>query len=90
VSENKVIKELRKIYKKAWKQGIWIKEFVGEKGCYLAAAGSIRKLEKIEIETGREIDIAKLTLANCVFLGTPGYGKTRKEACENAIKAFKS
>lgn len=83
--------KLREIYNNASKEGIWLLEWgptYGGKG-YTAAAGSIKYLEQIEKQTGKEIDISKLTLGDVVDISLPGIGKTREEACQNAVKAFK-
>jgi len=86
-----VTNELRKIYRKAYSDGIWLLEFAPAYGGnkYLAAAGSISNLEKIEKQTGKEIDVSKLELGDVVNISLPGVGKTREESCKNAIKAWK-
>lgn len=86
-----VTAELRKIYKDAEKEGIWIKECApSEDGKrYMAAAGSVKKLKEIEKKLGREIEISELSLGDCVNLALPGTGKTREEACRNAVAMFK-
>lgn len=76
--------QLTKIYKEAWEQGIWLKEWGGN----LCAAGCVKEVETIEEKTGEEIDIDKLTLGDCVNLAWYGHGATRIEACLNAIKKF--
>ena len=86
--EGEVTDRLREIYKSAYEEGIWIKEFGGGE-CYMAGAGSIAQLEEIEKELGEEIDVSKLTLGDIINISLPGTGKTREEACENAIKAWK-
>ena len=83
--------ELKRIYQQAWCEGYWIHEFGAENG-YLAAAGSIKQLEEIEKETGQEIDISKLTLADVVMgciSSESGSGSSREKACLNALKAYK-
>lgn len=86
-----VTEELQKIYKDAWDEGIWIREFGKAEGgdCYLAGAGSLEKLKEIEKKLGREIETNELSLGDCVNLAAPGLGKTREEACRNAIEEFK-
>lgn len=86
----KVTEELRKIYKDAWDEGIWIREFGRGSGeDYLAGAGSLEKLKEIEKKLGREIEISELSLGDCVNLSAPGIGKIREEACRNAVEEFK-
>ena len=80
--------ELKRIYQQAWCEGYWIHEFGAENG-YLAAAGSIKQLEEIEKETGQEIDISKLTLADVISISESGSGSSREKACLNALKAYK-
>lgn len=85
-SEAKEIEELRKIYKEAWNEGIFVREF----SPIFAAAGSVKKVEYFEKLLEIEIDILKLTMAECMNLGAvPSNGKTRAETCRNAIKAYK-
>ncbi len=81
--------ELKRIYQEAEKEGIYIVEYLSPDGGSRAAAGSIELLEKIEQETGKEIDVDKFSLGDLVNLTCPGRGKTREEACLNAIKAYK-
>lgn len=87
----KAKEELRKIYRDAWREGIWIREFgrVDGGGRYMAAAGSVEELEEIEKKLGREIEISELSLGDCVNLAQPGTGKTRAKACRNAVEEFK-
>ena len=88
--EDVMMAELKKIYKEAWDEGIWVHEFGGTEGYYLAAAGCLKELETIEKGLGRKINVGDLTLGDCFKLGSsPGNGKTRQEACLNAIKDFK-
>ena len=92
MAKGEVTKELRRIYEKAWKEGIWIKEFGGGSGHFLAGAGDVADIERIEKQLGREIDINKdLSLGDVVMNipSLPGNGKTREEACRNAVKAWK-
>ena len=86
-----VTDELKEIYRKAYEDGIWLREFGSSPGSdtYMTAAGSISKLEEIEKQTGEEIDVSELGLADVVNISLPGTGKTREEACRDAIKAFK-
>ena len=85
-----VTEELKKIYKDAWEEGIWVKELMTQKeGSYLAAAGSKEKILQLERGLGKEINIADLAFGDCVNLGVPGDGKSREEACKNAIEEFK-
>ncbi|MEK7625355.1 MAG: hypothetical protein AAB467_03325 [Patescibacteria group bacterium] len=84
--------ELRKIYKQAWKEGIFLKEFQAQVG-FLAAAGSIKQLRKVGKLLGlRNVfkTLNTLGLGECVSAGTvPGTGSTRTEACLNAIAGLK-
>ena len=88
---NVVSEELTQIYQQAWNDGYWIAEFGADNG-YLAAAGSVKQLEKIEKKIGKEIDVSKLTLADVVMgsiVSTPGNGATREEACLDALRNYK-
>ena len=83
-----VTEELKRIYQQAWDEGYWIREFDG----YLAAAGSIKQLEEIGKESGKEIIVNELTLADVVMGGiasTPGNGSTREEACLDELRNYK-
>ncbi|MBI4458054.1 hypothetical protein HY633_03775 [Candidatus Uhrbacteria bacterium] len=84
----KVSKKLRKIYGDAKKEGIWIREYKGGTG-YLAAAGYMKVIEAWEKKLSRKIDIEKLELGDVVAVAAPGTGKTREEACENAVTNLK-
>ncbi len=92
-----VSQELRDIYRDAWKQGIWLREFRSEKG-FLIAAGSVAVLRNARRRLRRAGEIAPplhrcpetLTLGNCISLGAePGSGTTREQACRDAIKQYK-
>ena len=85
---NGVREELKWIYRQAWCEGYWIQEFGADNG-YLAAAGSIKQLEEIEKETGQEINVGELTLADVVNISMPGSGLTREEACLDALREYK-
>ena len=81
-----MIAGLKEIYKKAWNEGIWIRELDEN----MAAAGCLKDLEKMEKKLGKKIKIEELALGDCVNLGClPGTGKTRQESCNNAILKFK-
>src|SRR3989344_3625388 len=83
--------ELKRIYQQAWCEGYWIQEFGAEKG-YLAAAGSIKQLEEIEKEIGKEIIVSELTLADVIMgsiVSTPENRATREEACLDALRNYK-
>ena len=87
-----VTDELRQIYKEAWEDGIWIKEFGGGEGC-MAGAGDVADIERLEKELGREIDVNDdLTLGDCVLNipSLPGGGDTREEACRDAVAEWKA
>ncbi len=93
MSKDKIMKRLIEIYNNAYNEGIWIREFGKldncKRGNYMAAAGSIKELEKIEKKAGKEIDVSTLGLGDIVNISLPGTGKTREEACLAAIKAYK-
>lgn len=86
-----VTDDLREIYQRASEEEIWIREWVAGTGkyTYMAAAGSMEKITQLEIKLGREIDIMQLELGDLVNLSFPGTGKTREEACQNAIDELK-
>lgn len=87
-----VSEELRQLYAQAWEEGLWLYEYAPGPGGgkYLAAAGSIKKLEEIEQRLGREIDIYKdLMFCDVVALTMPGTGQTREEACRSAVAEFR-
>lgn len=91
--KGKVTSELRQIYLTAYEDGIWLCEWgpAYSGNMYMAAAGSLEKLAKLEKQIGRKIDSQKLDLGDIVNydLALPGLGKTRENACRNAIKEFK-
>lgn len=88
---NPDLEELEQIYKNAWEHGLWIKEWgASPNGKALAACGSLYELQRIEHENPEigDIDIADLSLGDCVELSVPGSGDTRPEACRDAVKVF--
>lgn len=91
--KGKVTYELKQIYLTAHEDGIWLREWPCAPGSdlYMAAAGSLEKLAKFEKQIKRKINPQKLDLSDIVDynLALPGLGKTREEACKNAIKEFK-
>lgn len=86
-----VTKELRRIYADARKHGIWLREFAppADGGGWLAAAGWMSEIVRIEKKLGRKVDIEKLSMGECVSLASPGGGKTREEACCAAMAALR-
>ncbi len=85
-----VTDELKEIYRLAWERGIWFREFGKGPGAdiYMAGAGCVKVLERLEKELGREINVNELTLGDCMGLTCPGTGVSREEACRDAIKEF--
>lgn len=87
-----VSEELRLIYAKAWKEGIFLLEIKGEEGA-MAGAGSVKDLKEIRKTLKTKISIndliKRLSFGDCVNLTMPGTGPTREEACRNAVKAYK-
>lgn len=61
-------KNLKKIYRDAWEEGIFLREFGGDNG-FLTAAGSVKKLQRLEKKLGKEIDVYDLQLGDCMALG---------------------
>ena len=90
---DKVTEELKKIYARAYKQGIWLWECCPARGGtgYVAAAGSVKHIKGIEQKLGEKITVNELTLGDIVNYtdALPGLGSTREEACRNAIKEYK-
>ena len=86
-----ITNKLREIYRKAYEEGIWLREWPPAHGgdMYVAAAGSMNDLERIEKKCGIKIDASKLDLGAIVDISEAGIGKTREEATRNAIKAWK-
>lgn len=92
MADGKVTEELRRIYKEAWDDGIWIKEFGGGEG-WMAGAGDVADIDRLEKALGREIDINEdLSLGDIVMNipSLPGNGSTREEACRNAVAAWRA
>ena len=92
MGEGAVTEELKQIYEEANDDGIWLMEFGKNEasGLYFAAAGSIKKAKSCGSEVWEAVENYKLSLGDCMDLGAlPGLGKTREEACRQAIKKFK-
>ncbi|MBI2671658.1 hypothetical protein HYX16_01865 [Candidatus Woesearchaeota archaeon] len=88
--KGEITDRLREIYSKSGEEGIWIREWIPEdRGMYIAAAGSLADVKKMEKELGKEIDIEKLTLPELFHISIPGTGETREEACQNAVNSYK-
>lgn len=92
-----VSQELRDIYRNAWKDGIWLREFLSDNG-FVVAAGSVAVLRTVHREirqSGRSVPALirwpeQFAMGDCIFLGAePGSGKTREEACRDAISKYK-
>lgn len=98
MSEGEVTEELRRIYQRAAKEGIWIREFAphGNKR-YLAAAGHIKQLDDLEkklqengdLKPKESLDIYEIPLGVLIEMSWPGSGETREEACKEAVKGWK-
>jgi hypothetical protein len=83
--------ELHRIYGEAWNQGLWVKELgSGPNGTFMAACGSVYKLQQIEHENPElgDIDVAELMLGDIITISVPGGGITREEACLEAMRSF--
>ena len=88
-NEAKELAVLKKIYEKAKKQGIYIREFAPGRR-QLAVAGGIKEVEEYEENVRQVVDVARLSLLECATLGAEsGIGLTRVAACRAAIRAFK-
>lgn len=98
--EGAVTAELKVIYQEAADAGFWIKELVGQPGHYMATAIPVAKLKKllkyakknnlvvggIRPRTLNDVyDSLKLGDVINLDLGLPGSGRTREEACRNAL-----
>lgn len=82
---------LSNAYADAWGDGLWVKEWASEReGRAIAAVGSVYALQKLEKEHEIEIDVADLSLGDCVSLSVPGSGSTREEAVRDGIAQFKT
>lgn len=87
----KVTAELRDIYQRASEEGIWMVEgpLGTSENYYSAAAGSMKEITKLEKKLGKKFDLMQLELGDLVNLSYSGTGKTREEACQNAIDELK-
>ncbi|MBI4992312.1 MAG: hypothetical protein HZB99_03770 [Candidatus Harrisonbacteria bacterium] len=104
IKKGLAIDELTVIYQQAADGGFWIKELVGQPGAYMATAIPIKKLKQLLKYAKKEKSVIggkrmktlhdvynSLKLGDVVNLGLglPGSGKTREEACKNALEAAK-
>lgn len=87
---------LAEIYKKAWDEGIFIREW--DRDGPFACAGSREKLEIYAKRLGWKFDtiekiaefIQILPMDACTDLGAfPANGCTREEACQTAVDGYK-
>jgi len=89
--KSEVSDELLQIYADAGADGIWIYEMgqLDQAGPFMAGAGWLSEVEKIEKREGIEIDLTEISLIMAMHLTVPGHGDTREEACRAAIAALK-
>ena len=89
-SSKRELAALKRIYREAWNEGVFLREFGGD-AQFMTAAGSVKKLEKLEKQVGREIDVYELNIADCIGLGAlPGVGPTRIAACRDALRIYRA
>jgi predicted RNase H-like HicB family nuclease len=89
MAKKRVSEELRRIYRDAYSDGIWLAEWKGIDG-FWAAAGSLKVLRRAERKLGHKLDVRTLNLIQLKELGSvPASGKTREEACQKAVEEFK-
>lgn len=80
--------ELDRAYGEAYQEGCFVVEFAGVGGGFgMTAVGQMANIEIAQFRLGREVDIRRLTVGECINLGAyPGAGATREARVRDGVR----